>query len=437
MKRLKGDNRGLSLIEVMVAVVILAIVVTPFLHSFVTTATTNSKAKTLHKATLIAQGVMEGFKAESLEDISMQFNYPDQGFYVLAEERIGTDRRGHLKVGEKHYNSVTGEYPDVSAYEDGAGTVTASTYSTDMGVTGEFLGQEDGVYYFYMENVKEDDTEYDVLVKLDASLYRAGGSVDADHQYNDETIVQLPVIDLDQDAMSVQRENYTDLAVQSFLASHTGVDGDTIRNGLGRTITITVDKTRVGVEDRITVMVEYLYTYQHMGDIWPYRKTHDAFDSMETEKDLRSVYLCYYPLYSAGASRDKIIFKNPSAVPLNFYLVKQMSSSAVLADEENYNLDLLLEEGVITEAEDMQTRMYTNLATNLVSGSEVVLPRYTVKLNGNSIDLADIPTGGTLTSGKKEDRIFDVAVSVYKSGAKAANFPEDMRLTTLEGSKVK
>ncbi len=442
MRQCKGDNRGLSLIEVLVAVMILGIIVTPFLHSFITAANANSDAKQIHKATVVAQSVMEGFKAEDLEELALQFNYPGEGFYVLASGRIGDGTNvaalaRELRWDGSNYQSVVKyEDPSLSALADKRPGVTASSYSADMGATSEFLGQAGGVYYFTIEDVKEDVSSYDVLVKLDATDYRAGGSVEAAHRYNDVKLTQLPVIDLDQDAMSVQKEVYTDAAVAHFLATHTGITEAQLRADMTRVITITVDRIPVGTEYKTTVTTEYLYSYQSGSEIWKApKKTQTSFDSLETGKDLRSVYLYYYPLYKNGAARDQIIFVNNNRVPLDFYLMKQASSTVTNENEEQYMMQLDFKETGATEA-TMATGLYTNLPYNLTSGSKVAVPLYAVTLNGGTINLSNI-TSENLLEDKVEDRMFDIEVSVYERGAAGAGFPEDMRLTTMEGSKVK
>ena len=88
----KLNNRGMSLIEILVAIIILAVVTGPLLHSFVTAIKLNSKAKEQQRVITAAQSIMEGFKAYTLEELCMQF-YQNQatvdpspangGFYLL------------------------------------------------------------------------------------------------------------------------------------------------------------------------------------------------------------------------------------------------------------------------------------------------------------------------------------------------------------------
>lgn len=69
MKRRKLDNKGFSLVEVIVAIVIVALVATPILGSFATSSRVNAKAKILQDATDVAQYAAELIKAQSVADL--------------------------------------------------------------------------------------------------------------------------------------------------------------------------------------------------------------------------------------------------------------------------------------------------------------------------------------------------------------------------------
>ena len=67
-KKRQLNNEGFSLVELLIAIVILSIIVVPLLHSFVTSARTNAKSRTTMHATAIAEDVMEMFEVRySLE----------------------------------------------------------------------------------------------------------------------------------------------------------------------------------------------------------------------------------------------------------------------------------------------------------------------------------------------------------------------------------
>lgn len=69
-KKRQLNNEGFSLVELLIAIVILSIIVVPLLHSFVTSARTNAKSRSTMHATAIAEDVMEMFEAHTLEEMS-------------------------------------------------------------------------------------------------------------------------------------------------------------------------------------------------------------------------------------------------------------------------------------------------------------------------------------------------------------------------------
>lgn len=398
MRQLKGDNRGLSLLEVLIAMVVLSIVVVPFMHSFITAANTNSNAKKTHKATVVAQSVMEGFKAEALEDILEQFREPAADFHLLDPGRINGSIADAVEV------------------------------VTDPAQPGEFR--------FEISGVQEDISAYDVLVTLDATAYSDPANTDK-IQYNTEKLAQLPVIDMDKDAVCIQKKEYMDTAV-SQLRSQTFPEpsADEVIKGMSREITVKVERTNMsGGDIRTRVLVDTKYTYGSVN----YLISQTYFDSTEKGEELRNVYLYYFPLYGASVTRDVINYVNNDSLPVKLYLLKQDTGDATVTTVENenaYRVDLNITEPGSTETA-MQTKIYTNLGVNLVNGVAFtdLQGARNVKLNHSAMQL-NLISAPELYESVAEDRLYDVKVSVYEGGAKAAGFPEDKKLTTLEGSKI-
>ena len=75
-ERRQLNNEGFSLIELLIAIVILSIIVVPLLHSFVTSARTNAKSRNTMHATAIAEDVMEQFEAHTLEEMQTPMRRP-------------------------------------------------------------------------------------------------------------------------------------------------------------------------------------------------------------------------------------------------------------------------------------------------------------------------------------------------------------------------
>lgn len=88
-------NGGFTLIEVMVTLMVIAIISIPLIHSFVTSARVNYKARRLQNATDVAQNVAEIFQTQSMEYL-MSAEYgltQDQttGNYTASFEQTGAE----------------------------------------------------------------------------------------------------------------------------------------------------------------------------------------------------------------------------------------------------------------------------------------------------------------------------------------------------------
>ncbi len=68
-KQKKNTNKGFSLIEILVAIGVLAILIVPLLTQLITAADITAKAKIKQKATLMGESLMEEIKAMDLSDL--------------------------------------------------------------------------------------------------------------------------------------------------------------------------------------------------------------------------------------------------------------------------------------------------------------------------------------------------------------------------------
>ena len=94
-KSIINDNSGLSIVEVLVAVAILAIVFVPLLKTFTQASTINSKAQKLQNVTSLAEGVMEDVKGKSIQELhDLAVDDPKVSFLPLDKD--GTLTKGNL-----------------------------------------------------------------------------------------------------------------------------------------------------------------------------------------------------------------------------------------------------------------------------------------------------------------------------------------------------
>ena len=130
-KSIINDNSGLSIVEVLVAVAILAIVFVPLPKTFTQASTINSKAQKLQNVTSLAEGVMEDVKGKSIQELhDLAVEREDVSFLPLDED--GTLTKGNLN----NVPPYTVTYENVTATQgityDAVVTIATENYkSTD------------------------------------------------------------------------------------------------------------------------------------------------------------------------------------------------------------------------------------------------------------------------------------------------------------------
>lgn len=92
MKTLNRNNRGLTLVELLVGIAILAIVITPLLHTFITGAKTENTSRRYGEATSAAQNLSEQIQAFDMDAIFNNAGLIDRGaaFYSADGALIGS-----------------------------------------------------------------------------------------------------------------------------------------------------------------------------------------------------------------------------------------------------------------------------------------------------------------------------------------------------------
>ncbi len=83
---IKNENKGFTLIELILSVVILAFVVAPFLSSFIVANNNNISSKRKQEATDIGQLLAEEFKATDFRKLISEDGYSYNSFKVLDED---------------------------------------------------------------------------------------------------------------------------------------------------------------------------------------------------------------------------------------------------------------------------------------------------------------------------------------------------------------
>lgn len=290
----KTDNRGVSLVELLVAVCIMAVIAIPLLHSFVTSYRVNARSRQTMRATTLAQNEMEIFEKEKIADLSD----PDKLAYVA------TTREDGYHVTEE----ADGRY----------------TFAR-LGIINDKSGRQ----------------EFDVYITLDPKRTSAG---DKYYTQNTTNILSMNTISALDSGTYIQRirteNNEVDLDTVAYNYFNTNkkvgssATMNEIQQNVKRTITIDISQeTReIGVITTAKVVYEYVCstsivpedkkTYQSEQVIYNNAQT---MDETGKPRELKSIYLFYAPRYGITQTdkQDTIIVNNTVGVNADVYLIRQ------------------------------------------------------------------------------------------------------------------
>lgn len=458
-----NNNAGFSLVELLIAVIILAIIVVPMLHGFVTSARMNGKARVTQRATTVAQDIMEGLKAYDIEELKEQFGDPMNGFYVIESRLI----KGSIE--EDYFEkTVTGD--------------------EDEDVEYRHVEKEEvplGIYYFTMEGVQLQGSEFDALIRIDATGYKKDehGNLPANHNnaFNNEDITAPGSVVKGKDGSYVQAAGQDLSAAKEVKKALDLDDSEDELNGspftflifanqggkVKRTITLTLENNGVDEDGNscCKVSVQYAYDCTYKDEPCTNQITGDfpKIGSVPCGDKIPkggNIYLFYYPLYKkpgTNSIEDKIVINNETGLPYTIYIVKQVDSSTT-AKLSDYQLKTAEQQyqPTITGTGIEELTIRTNLGTNLVGtlyeniGGE---PLNNEKLATDKENMkkqiipADaqtvrIDTGfkevlglSQMEDGKITEVIYDVEVCVFESGAKKKDFEDCRPIIVIKGSK--
>ncbi len=445
-RKRKRNNKGMSLVEVMVGIVILGIVTGPLLHSFVSALRYNQRAKERQRTTTAAQSIMEGFKAYDIEELCWQFSGdPAHPFRVIANLDSTTGVVSEEALSDRNGDGA----PDTSILSQADGTLA-------------FEPASDGHYAFVMQNIsfKLDDSDtaklYDARVEVRpkaplpdadfdgtqnmAAFEDINGYLDAIYkpQANRDQIAYTLILN-----KLLNKLNEEDASEQDFLLE----DLDTGKLRVDKETTVTIASPAAGV-----CVVTVTTVYQYDARLYPYEDADgneqelgfhgnlgidddedsaviyidEIYNNTQTAADgarLEKVYLYYYPAYRnvAGVkiNSETIALQNNSGEAKDIYLIKQVNgtlSNVWLNNYENSYTPTVTGEG-------STINLYHNLNTNLAGGGTTA-----------SVSISGVTEMTQLLENNPQYLLYEVVVSVYEEGAAANGFPADSCLLELNGS---
>lgn len=253
-------NSGFSLVEVLIAMAILAFCVAPLLQAFVASGQNNAQARTTMNATTVAENVMEEIKAVGVE-----------------------------------------------------------TYGTDSGTTVSIGGRNLAVYSSTIPNYSFDGKTYQVEAVMTPSTEKYVDAGGADKQFNAQDVTKLYSMDRETDAIYVQDNDELNQAVSDYVSRNIGKTWSTVEADTVTQYKFIVESiaTHGSIQDKAAVQVTYTSGGENLaaGGV---ATTVKLFDSMQTGQRLKNLYIFYVP-----SKDNEIIIENRNNIPLQVYLVRQ------------------------------------------------------------------------------------------------------------------
>lgn len=428
----KLNNKGFTLVELLIAVAIVAVIVAPILSAITTSMKVNKKSDDLLNETAVAQIFMEGMRNMSLEEIARQFSQttnPGGTLNFLPTGVGGTEHKEYQNSFVPHNGTFV------------------------------FNKNASNSYVFAAKGVTHDNKTYDVKVTLDAAdYYKDESKGETDDKLNDTMYVDISDYDSDYDGLYVQSANVNPelcnkLAVNCVTANNQKT-ADDIAQEADRTITVNITSKavvgnpepliEVGVDYELKIPKSYVgVEEEEETDKNLARQKFEAIfkNTEDTNLKPRNIYILYNPNYYStnGHLRDNIVINNEENIPVTVYLIKQSSVEEYIQSESEakYRMEIKVIEG--TKGAEYATKLRTNLGYNLYDllktntyKQEPLQVQQLVYECAGASAIEDIYTISETITGKSNEtvRIFKKKVEVYPSGAYGSDF-SGAPLTTL------
>lgn len=425
--RKKLNNKGVTLMEVLVSVVILAIVVLPLLNTFVFSSRLNAKSRIAARATEVARNLLEGTKYNSIDQMALKCNYPTDPASRFDFIKIPT---GYDKVYELTFDGT--KFEKAKRKEDLAPGETddriTSSVKKDVSGKNKFVGKANKNYYFFMEDIESNGMKVNAYMRVKAKT--AAGDPSVINRINDTKVAIIESMNKKTDILIGGGAEANQIANKLVLA---GASSPNV-NEIKRKIDIHIKDDGAGS----VVTAEYNYKY----GTFDY---HDITKDIESklEEKVKNIYLFYNPWYNRAEDKaDEITITNELGSKVDVYIVKQRDpdpsvTSQLRIYENSYKAKVNVYEPVASGSP--RTRIVTNIGSNIADFDKAQLgsvPQgiFTYTVNGSPA------TGLQISNYFSEygavDRFFEVEVAVFDNDVSFDKITTTDALITMKGGRT-
>ncbi len=435
------NNKGFSLIEIIIGMFILSIIISPLMLAFITSMKTAATSQETGEATTMAQTLAEQIEARELEDIVI-----DPSILVSSTSDI------------RHYS-----------YNE-----TENKYNTASATT-------DGPFYMGMTHEAESQFAFDTMITLNKDISTELTDV------NDLDLSVFTGTDGSYAQPVTQSDNPDDVSFAQAQLEATFYNDSKLVSKERHIILDVEERTPGNVQ--ATIQYEYKYTYEYVTSppevVDPDLKTYSTIvfegdivnpppvelfptpvdidtDGDSTQDKTPAVAVYYFPWYDAivgdsltipqdatlevavipsstYGNKDVITVTNDDGIDFMLFLIKQEHPELAVAEdifntrlqtfENAYDPIINLKNAVgSSSANKWDATLFTNVGINL-AGTEDVSLQPDVKFNVSSgdspwsIQMAEEPDGN-LVQKESSPRIYSVKIDVYESGTTGTNFDD-------------
>ncbi len=361
------NNKGFTLLEIVIGIAILALIVLPLLGVFASSSRLQGDSFEIGNATLIGENINEQLLGIDFEQWWEEGSVPTLG------------------------DGTTGRFvePDGSGgYTDLSSVPTAPPY------------------YIAFDNMTSSNSVFNAVLSFDPDLV-ANDALMAQYTAMDYVGMQENLMGRDPDEIS-----WSDFLKEAATLGY-DINDTTLfdRNTIPATRTITMNITSSGGAAHASLQYSYAYTYPTAADaaptdpvyVWdgttaiiPITPT-DGAPIPATGEDNLALFALFYPWYHDGG--DNIVINNNAGVPVTVVLSKMISTddqNALMILEQTY------QGGRVTVRPIDSVVLLDNLQHNLYSD----LLQHTVVYDG-------VSSSNSLVQKQEDDRMYSVNVTLF------------------------
>ncbi len=372
----KNNNKGFSLIEVIVAITVLSIIAFPLANSFLHATKLNAEARRVRGANVVAQGVLEEFGSKNLDTL-------------LAEAK---DSLGNT------YYTYTPEEKDAEGNITQEETYKFSKYMYDEG--GNVL-LDNGVPYIFGPNNER--------LFVDVTM------TPANYVINNYCVPSISDIYYKENIMiNADLNVYDAAAISKFRLNYGITDKRQIKKKTTLTATVTVIES-VTEATKYEVAIRLKFEYEANGTVLNYSK-YVTTKTVSQLSDLPNVYLLYTIFDKTGITTD---FTADDVVDVELIYVTDNSKlpekqlNVYLIEQETTGKNVYYQEGIMHISNSNVNGVVKKQSVNGSIVENVSLANNYLKLYTNVLDVDNLTS-----SDKTEKSLFKVTVEVYQDAEK-------------------